>query len=59
VRQKPSLTFQLTHSLTISLVTLLKDARKGTWSVTVSDNWRLTFTFSERDAYDVNLEDYH
>lgn len=37
----------------------LKGERKGTWSVTVSGNWRLTFSFRERDAYDVDLEDYH
>jgi toxin HigB-1 len=37
----------------------LKGARKGTWSVTVSGNWRLTFTFRDRDAYDVDMEDYH
>jgi toxin HigB-1 len=37
----------------------LKGERKGTWSVTVSGNWRLTFTFRDRDAYDVDLEDYH
>ncbi len=37
----------------------LKGARKGTWSVTVSGNWRLTFTFQGSDALDVDLEDYH
>jgi toxin HigB-1 len=37
----------------------LKGARKGTWSVTVSGNWRLTFTFQGADALDVSLEDYH
>lgn len=37
----------------------LKGARKGTWSVTVSGNWRLTFTFKGEDAHDVDLEDYH
>ncbi len=37
----------------------LKGDRKGTWSLTVSGNWRITFTFSEGDAYDVDLEDYH
>lgn len=37
----------------------LKGDRKGTWSVTVSGNWRLTFTFTEGDADDVDLEDYH
>ncbi|MCD6047126.1 MAG: plasmid maintenance system killer protein [Gammaproteobacteria bacterium] len=33
--------------------------RKGTWSVKVSGNWRLTFKFEGGHAYDVNLEDYH
>ncbi len=33
--------------------------RKGTWAVKVSGNWRVTFTFSDKDAYDVNYEDYH
>jgi proteic killer suppression protein len=37
----------------------LKGDRKGTWSVKVSSNWRLTFTFEDGDAYDVDLEDYH
>ena len=33
--------------------------RKGTYSVKVSGNWRITFTFRQGNAYDVNLEDYH
>jgi toxin HigB-1 len=37
----------------------LKGKRKGTWSVWVSGNWRITFRFVAGDAYDVNLEDYH
>ena len=37
----------------------LTGQRKGTWSVSVSGNWRITFTFDGVDAYDVNLEDYH
>ena len=37
----------------------LKGDRKGTWSVSVSGNWRLTFIFSNGDAFDVDLEDYH
>jgi hypothetical protein len=28
-------------------------------SITVSKNWRLTFTFEDGDAYNVNYEDYH
>jgi toxin HigB-1 len=37
----------------------LKGDRKGIWSITVSGNWRLTFTFEGEDAHDVDLEDYH
>ncbi len=33
--------------------------RRGTYSVTVKANWRVTFRFHEGTAYDVNLEDYH
>jgi proteic killer suppression protein len=37
----------------------LQGQRKGTWAVKVSGNWRLTFTFIEKDADDVDYEDYH
>ena len=37
----------------------LKGARSGTWSVSVSGNWRVTFRFSGKDAIDVDYEDYH
>jgi proteic killer suppression protein len=33
--------------------------RRGTYSVTVKANWRITFRFHDGAAYDVNLEDYH
>lgn len=33
--------------------------RKGTFSVKVSGNWRLTFRFIDGCAIQVNLEDYH
>jgi proteic killer suppression protein len=34
--------------------------RKGTWSLSVTRNSRLTFTIDdEREICDVNLEDYH
>lgn len=33
--------------------------RRGTYSVTVKANWRVTFRFHEGGAYDVDLEDYH
>lgn len=37
----------------------LKGDRKGTYAVSVSGNWRITFKFGDSDATDVNLEDYH
>jgi toxin HigB-1 len=33
--------------------------RKGTWSIKISGNWRITFKFEDGNAYEVNLEDYH
>ena len=37
----------------------LKSNRKGTWAVSVSGNWRVTFKFVGKDAESVNGEDYH
>lgn len=37
----------------------LKGARKGIWSVSVRQNWRITFRFQQANAFDVSLEDYH
>ena len=37
----------------------LKGNRAGTWSVTVSGNWRVTFCFRNADVTDVHYEDYH
>jgi proteic killer suppression protein len=37
----------------------MKGDRKGTWAVSVSGNWRITFTFIDKDADDVDYEDYH
>ena len=37
----------------------LKGNRKGTWSVTVQANWRITFRFGGGDAEVVDYEDYH
>ena len=32
---------------------------KGTWSVRVSGNWRVTFQFENEDAILVDYRDYH
>ena len=32
---------------------------EGTYAVTVTGNWRITFKFNGEDAIDVDLEDYH
>lgn len=38
----------------------LKGDRKGTFAMTVTRNWRITFTLDEHDAIrDLDLEDYH
>lgn len=37
----------------------LRGNRKGTWSVKVSGNWRITFNFDGTDAVSINYEDYH
>jgi len=37
----------------------LKGSRKGIWSITVNGNWRITFEFTDGNAYIVNYEDYH
>ena len=49
------------HSLPSWKVHTLTGDRKGTWSLSVTRNRRLTFCVdrAEREIYDVNLEDYH
>lgn len=37
----------------------LKGTEKGRFAVSVSGNWRITFAFSDKDAVDVDYEDYH
>jgi len=35
--------------------------RRGTWSLTIARNWRITFRIDqvEREIFDLNYEDYH
>ena len=37
----------------------LKHDRKGTHSVTIQGNWRITFKWDEQGPFDVDMEDYH
>lgn len=37
----------------------LKGDRVGTWSISVSGNWRLTFDLDQGEICNLNLEDYH
>jgi proteic killer suppression protein len=37
----------------------LKGDRRGTWAVSVSGNWRVTFEFVGKDVEGVDYEDYH
>ncbi len=38
---------------------ILAGARKGTWSLHVTRNWRMTFRIEDDEIIDINLEDYH
>ena len=33
--------------------------RAGTWSISASGNWRITFTLQDGELCDLDLEDYH
>lgn len=37
----------------------LSGDRKGTWSIKLTANYRVTFRFVDGDALDVDVEDYH
>jgi len=37
----------------------LERERKGQFSISVNDQWRICFRFIDDDAYDVELTDYH
>jgi proteic killer suppression protein len=37
----------------------LRGNRAGTWSISVSGNWRITFDIKEGEICNLNLEDYH
>ena len=37
----------------------LKGNRAGTWSISVSGNWRITFDVEDGEIMNLDLEDYH
>jgi toxin HigB-1 len=37
----------------------LQDDRKGQYSISINDQWRICFRFKDGDAYDVEITDYH
>ena len=37
----------------------LRGERRGWYSIRINEQWRLCFRFSEGDAYDVEIADYH
>jgi proteic killer suppression protein len=37
----------------------LKGDRKGQYSISINDQWRVCFKFIDSDAYDVEITDYH
>ena len=38
---------------------VLTGSRKGTWSLHVTRNWRVTFRIEDNEIVSLNLEDYH
>jgi len=38
---------------------VLTGDRKGTWTLHVTRNWRLTFRIEDDEIVELNLEDYH
>jgi len=37
----------------------LKADRRGQYSISINDQWRICFRFVDGDAYDVEITDYH
>jgi proteic killer suppression protein len=37
----------------------LKDDRKRQHAISINDQWRICFRFVDRDAYDIEVCDYH
>jgi len=37
----------------------LKGNRRGQWAMTINRRWRLCFEFSDGDAFNVEIVDYH
>jgi len=39
----------------------LKGNRKGTWGLTITQNWRITFRIDQtrKEIFDLDYEDYH
>lgn len=37
----------------------LRGDRAGTWSISITGNWRLTFRVEDNAIVDLDLEDYH
>jgi proteic killer suppression protein len=37
----------------------LEGNRKGQYSISINDQWRICFRFEDGDAYDVEVCDYH
>jgi proteic killer suppression protein len=38
---------------------VLKGDREGQYSISINEQWRICFRFSEGDAHDVEIADYH
>jgi len=37
----------------------LRGDRKGQWSIRINDQWRICFSWTRGDAFEVEIADYH
>lgn len=37
----------------------LRGERKGQWSIRINDQWRICFQWTQGDAFEVEIVDYH
>ncbi|CAB5167536.1 Toxin HigB [Olavius algarvensis associated proteobacterium Delta 3] len=37
----------------------LKGSREGQYSISMNNQWRICFRFTDGDAFDVEITDYH
>ncbi len=47
------------HTPPANRLEALKGSRKGQYSIRINDQWRICFRWTDGDAHDVEIVDYH